>query len=147
MTVDKFIFKVKKGHYYSQEGAWVKKENGSARVGVTDFVQKTIGDITFVSLPKEGDNIEQSRELASVEAIKASISIPSPVTGCIREVNHQLDNQPELINLDPYESGWLAVVTLSDWERDRKQLLEAEQYFEVMRGKVAEAEKESKRVV
>lgn len=147
MTVDKFIFKVRKGYLYSEEGVWVKIENDVARVGIADFVQKTIGDMTYVSLPREGEKVERSQELVSVESIKASISIPSPITGSIREVNRQLDEEPELINQDPYGSGWLVVVMLSDFETDRKQLLEAEQYFEVMKGKVAEAEKGSKEVV
>ena len=147
MTVDKFIFKVSKRCLYSEEGIWVRIENNVIRVGIADFVQKTIGDITFITLPKEGDYVEKSQELVLVESIKAITSLLSPVTGSIREVNYRLDKEPELINQDPYGSGWMVVMTPSNFERDRKQLLKAEQYFEVMKGKIVETEKGLKKVV
>lgn len=147
MTVDKFIFKVNKRCLYSEEGVWARIENNFVRVGIADFVQKTIGDITFITLPKEGDYVKNSQELTEVESIKTIISILSPITGSIKEVNHRLDKEPELINQDPYESGWMAVIMPSDFETDKKQLLKAEQYFEVMKGKITETERDLKKVV
>ncbi len=147
MTVDKFIFKVSKKCLYSEEGVWVRIENDSVRIGIADFVQKTIGDITFITLPKEGDYVKRSQELVLVESIKAITSLLSPITGSIKEVNHRLDKEPELINQDPYESGWMVVIMPSNFEMDRKLLLKAEKYFEVMKGKIVETERGLKKVV
>ena len=147
ITFDKFIFKVSKGCFYSEEGVWIRIENGAARLGISDFVQKTIGDMTYISLPHIGNKVEQLQELASVESIKTSISIPSPIKGRIIEVNLRIEEEPELVNLDPYGSGWLVVAKLSNFKKDRKQLLEAEKYSEVIKKKLVEAEKESKKIV
>jgi glycine cleavage system H protein len=147
MTVDKFVFKVSKKCLYSDEGVWIRIENNVVRIGIADFVQKTIGDITFITLPKEGDYIGKSQELVLVESIKAITSLLSPITGSIKEVNYRLDKEPELVNQDPFGLGWMVIMKPSNFEIDRNQLLEAVQYLEVMKGKIVETERGLKKVI
>lgn len=137
-TVDKFVFKVKRGCWYSENGVWVQLEDGMARVGLTDYVQQSSGDMAFVEVQPAGTVLHQGDELANIETVKVTVSMPSPVSGTIRQVNEELDASPELVNQDPYGAGWLALIELRDWEADKATLLEAERYLEVMRGQAEE---------
>lgn len=140
--VDKFVFKVKKGCYYTEEGIWVQVENGVGRVGVSDFLQQKSGDVAFVNLPQLGTTLKQGQEMGSIETIKADITIGSPISGVVKETNGELEIKPELINENPYGGGWLVLVEMSDFETDRKNLLTAEEYLVVMR---SQAEEEAKK--
>lgn len=137
-TVDKFVFKVRPGCWYSDSGVWVQVENGLARVGLTDYRQQSSGDVAFAEVQPVGTELRQGDDFAQIETIKVMIAVPSPVSGTIREVNEALIASPELINQDPYGDGWLALIELSDWEADRANLLAAEQYLEVMRAQAEE---------
>lgn len=140
--VDKFVFKVKRGCYYTKEGIWVQVENGVGRVGVSDFLQQKSGDVAFVNLPELSTTLKQGKEMGSIETIKADVTINSPVSGVIRETNRELEVKPELINEDPYGEGWLVLVEMSGFESDRKNLLTAEEYLTVMK---SQAEEEAKK--
>ena len=137
-TVDKFIFKVKEGCWYSQAGVWVRLEDGLARVGVTDFAQQTSGDVALVEMPAPGQTVRQGGPFGEIETVKVTLELTSPVGGTVREVNGALEDSPELVNQDPYGAGWLALVELSDWETDKTKLLEAAQYLSVMREQAEE---------
>jgi glycine cleavage system H protein len=141
-AVDKFVFKVRQGYWYSDFGVWVQIEDGLARVGLTDYLQQSSGDVAFVKVQPAGTELRQGDEFAEIETIKVMIAVPAPVSGTIREVNRELTASPELVNQDPYGEGWLALIELSDWEADRANLLTPEQYLEVMR---AQAEEELKK--
>jgi len=140
--VDKFVFKVKRGCFYAEEGIWVQVENGAGRVGVSDFLQQKSGDLAFVNLPQLGATLKQGQEMGSIETIKADVTIGSPISGAVQETNGELDVKPELINEDPYGEGWLVLVEMSDFESDRKNLLTAEEYLAVMK---SQAEEEAKK--
>jgi len=140
--VDKFVFKVKRGCYYTKEGIWVQVENGVGRVGVSDFLQQKSGDVAFVNLPELSTTLKQGKEMGSIETIKADVTINSPISGVIRETNRELEVKPELINEDPYGEGWLVLVEMSGFESDRKSLLTAEEYLTVMK---SQAEEEAKK--
>lgn len=140
--VDKFVFKVKRGCYYTKEGIWVQVENGVGRVGVSDFLQQKSGDVAFVNLPELSTTFKQGKEMGSIETIKADVTINSPISGVIRETNRELEVKPELINEDPYGEGWLVLVEMSGFESDRKNLLTAEEYLTVMK---SQAEEEAKK--
>ena len=141
IIVDKFVFKVRKGYYYCSDDSWAKIGNGVAKLGISDFLQKTGGDMAFVELPKVGANVKQFDEIGQLETIKAVFSIVSPVSGVIIDVNQKLEDTPELINEDPYESGWISSVKLDDLDEDLKHLLDAETYLELMKKKI-EADQE-----
>jgi glycine cleavage system H protein len=137
-TVDKFVFRVRRDCWYSDSGVWVHLEDGSARVGVSDYLQQASGDVAFVDVRPVGTVLTAGEELASIETIKAILAVESPVAGTIAQVNEALDGSPELVNQEPYGEGWLAVIELGDWEADRVGLLDGERYLEVMRAQAQE---------
>ncbi len=112
---------------YSTEHEWVRVEGGRARVGITFFAQKELGDVVFVDLPQVGARVAAGDGFAVVESVKAVSDIYAPVSGTVVEVNQQLIDQPELINQDPYGQGWIAVVEMSD-PAEVGRLLTADQY-------------------
>lgn len=139
LTVDKFTFRVKNGLWYNRTGVWVDVNlaTSTARIGLSDFRQQSSGDIAFVDIMPTGTAVVQGSEITNLETVKVDLEVPSPVTGSILRINAALTDAPELINQDPYGSGWLAEVRLAAWEADRVHLLDAAAYFEVVR---AEAE-------
>jgi glycine cleavage system H protein len=141
VTVDKFIFRVAKDRFYSQEGLWAKPQGNLVRVGLADFVQQRNGDVAFAEVKDEGLELTKEDELAVIETIKVDISFTSPVEGTVVKVNPKLDDSPEIINEDPYGEGWLTDIAPKDWESDKKSLLDAQSYFERMK---VEAEEEVK---
>jgi len=140
-TYEKFIFKVKVGYLYSREEFWANIENGTATVGLTDFLQKAKGDVAFLETIEPGVTIQRGEEIGKVETIKATFGIISPVSGRVVEVNPEMDSSPYLINQDPYGAGWIYRIELKDVGGDKAQLLEAEAYFEIMKAKIAEEAK------
>ncbi len=140
-AVDKFIFKVKKGLLYTEDDLWFMIEERKAVVGVTDFLQKRSGDVTFVELPKKESTVKRGEEIFSFETIKAAVSLPSPFDGVIAEANSNLNDKPELINADPYGEGWIALISFPKLEEDKQNLLTAERYFELMKSKIRDQQK------
>jgi glycine cleavage system H protein len=142
VTVDKFVFALKKGYLYDEQGIWVAVEDGLARVGVTDYLQQSSGDVAFVNLLEPETEVRRGEELGSIETIKADVGINSPVSGVIQERNEELDVRPELINEEPYGEGWLVLIEMTDLENDPKKLLTAEEYLPLMK---SQAEEEAKK--
>jgi glycine cleavage system H protein len=133
---DKFIFKVKKDLKYSKDEIWVKQEStGNFRVGLTDFGQRRAGDLVFAEVQPIGTKVTSGTFMGSYETIKMVQDILSPTDGEIAEVNPSLESKPEVINMDPYGEGWVAVIKPAS---SLGGLLSAEEYFEVMKVKVAE---------
>ena len=115
---------------YTQSHEWVSREaNGNVRIGITDHAQEALGDLVFVELPAEGDETDQGDSVAVVESVKAASDIYAPVTGEVVAINEDLEDDPGLINNDPYGDGWLYEVALSD-ESELDDLLDAEAYEE-----------------
>jgi glycine cleavage system H protein len=141
-TVDKFIFKVAANCFYNSEGVWAKADGGYIRIGLSDFLQQRSGDVAFAEVKTEGTEILFGEEVAVIETIKVNISLSSPVSGKIVEVNPAMQDAPEAINQDPYGAGWLAVIEATNWEADRAQLFEPQVYFAKMK---VEAEEEAKK--
>jgi len=112
---------------YTEEHEWVKLEDNIATVGITDYAQGELGDIVFVELPGEGDKVTQTEPFGTIEAVKAVSELFSPVTGKVVEVNSALDDDPMVINHDPYGDGWMMKVELSD-ATQVEQLLDAAGY-------------------
>jgi glycine cleavage system H protein len=137
--VDKFTFKVATDRLYNAEGIWAKADGKLVRVGLSDFVQQRSGDAAFAEVKPVGVKMAFGDEIAVIETIKVNISLGSPVTGKVVEVNPVMSTTPEAINQDPYGTGWLVVVEASDWEKDQSRLLDPQAYFEKMK---REAEQE-----
>ena len=135
-TYDKFVFRVMKRFFYHPEECWAKEEEGLIVVGVTDFLQKTVGDVAFLKLPEAGTELNRGGYAGTMETIKTTVDLISPVGGIIKGVNGGLDDNPQLVNIDPYGEGWLFKVEPSDWEGDKKTLMNAEIYFPKMEEKI-----------
>jgi glycine cleavage system H protein len=146
MTADKFIFKVKKGLLYTENDVWIKQENGSIRMGITDFIQRRGGDIIYVQLPKVGDQVGRVEEVVQLETIKTVMDIKSPIEGTVSQVNDILDAKPERINEDPYGEGWLLMISVANIDLDKKELMTDEKYFELMKTKIEDELKKKKGV-
>lgn len=141
-TVDKFTFKVARDRYYTGEGVWAKPEGTRVRIGVSDFLQQRSGDVAFAEVRPGGTAVGPGDEVATLETIKANVSLSSPVGGVIAEANPAMGTTPETVNQDPYGAGWLAMIDATDWEADRIRLLDAEAYYGLMKG---QAEEEAKK--
>ena len=118
--------KVIAGLLYSESHEWVKVEGDIATIGVSDFAQKEMGDITYVDLPDEDDELNEGEEFGALESVKASSELISPVSGVVIEKNEELEDRPELINEDAY-SAWIIKVKLSD-PSELDVLMSAEAY-------------------
>ena len=114
------------GLLYSESHEWVKVEGDLAVIGVTDFAQAEMGDITYVDLPAEGDTLRAGDEFGALESVKASSELYSPVSGTVEAVNTELEDAPEKVNEDPY-GAWIIKVRMSD-PSDTEDLLSAEAY-------------------
>lgn len=111
---------------YSETHEWVKVEGDIAIVGVTDFAQSEMGDITYVDMPDVDDEVVKDEEFGALESVKASSDLISPVSGVVVENNEALEDAPELVNQDPYEN-WIIKVKMSDLE-ELNDLISAGEY-------------------
>jgi glycine cleavage system H protein len=132
-TLDKFTFKVATDRLYSAEGIWAQAQDKRVRIGLSDFVQQRSGDVAFAEVKPLGAAATCSEEVATIETIKVNISLLSPVSGVVVEVNPALYMTPEVINQEPYGAGWLAVIEATDWEADKARLLDPQAYFAQMK--------------
>ncbi len=112
---------------YSKEHFWVRLEGDRAVIGITDFAQTELGNITAVELPENGDDLEQDDSFGSIEARKTVAELYAPLSGTVVEVNSELGNAPEFVNDDPYDAGWLVVIEIADAE-EMNLLMSAEFY-------------------
>ena len=111
---------------YTKSHEWVEEEDGLYVVGLTDFAQEALGDIVFINMPEEGDDVASGESFADVESVKAVSDVFSPVSGTVAEVNEGLIDEPALINQEPYEQWLIKVKDVSDTE----ELMDAAAYEE-----------------
>ena len=115
---------VEKGLVYSKSHEWVKEEGGEFYVGLTDYAQSALGDLVFVNLPEEGDEVKVGESFSDVESVKAVSDVFSPVSGVVSAINEAVLDSPESINKAPYESWLIKVKDVSE----KEELLSAEEY-------------------
>jgi len=106
---------------------WVRVDDGTATVGISDFAQDELGDIVFVELPGEGDELTKDEDFGVVESIKAVSDVYAPVSGTVTDTNDALIDEPELVNDDPYGEGWMLKLDLAD-ESELDDLFDADAY-------------------
>lgn len=99
---------------YTKDHEWVKIEGDEATVGITDFAQSELGDIVYVEIETEGDNLDKEDVFGTVEAVKTVSDLFMPLSGEVKEFNTQLEDSPETVNADPYGEGWMIKITMSD---------------------------------
>jgi glycine cleavage system H protein len=112
---------------YTQDHEWVRVEGDVAIIGVTDFAQGELGDVVFVEIETEGEHLEKGDTFGSVEAVKTVSDLFMPVGGQVVEVNPALADEPELVNKDPYNAGWMIKVTMAE-PAELDELLSADDY-------------------
>lgn len=132
---------VKGDRYYTKDHEWAYIRNGKAQVGITDYAQKMLGDIVYVDLPEKEQDVEAGETLANIESVKNVAPVYSPITGTVIEVNEDLVDDPGLVNEDPYDAGWIAVVEMKD-PAEVEDLMPPEDYAELLREIIKEEQGE-----
>ena len=115
---------LREGLLYSKSHEWVKEEGDIAVIGLTDYAQSELGDLVFVNLPEEGDEISVGEAFSDVESVKAVSDVYAPVSGTVCEINEELMEAPEKINEEPYEAWFVKVKDITE----KEELLSAEEY-------------------
>ena len=116
---------------YSKDHEWLRLEGDNAYIGITEFAQGELGDIVFIDVDTEGEELEKEEVFGSVEAVKTVSDLFMPINGEVLEFNNKLESEPELINSDPYGDGWIIKVSVSDVS-ELDALLDADMYKELV---------------
>lgn len=118
---------------YTKEHEWVRVKGAAATIGITDYAQGSLGDITFVDMAKAGSLVEQFKQYATVESVKAASDVYAPVSGKVSKINEELAAHPELINQSPYDKGYFAVVDMNN-EKELSALMPGAEYKKYIEG-------------
>ncbi len=116
---------------YTKDHEWVKIEGDTATVGISDYAQGELGDIVFIELPAVGDSTKQFEPCASIEAVKAVSDLYAPLSGEVTAVNSELDGDPQLVNKEPYQAGWILKINIAD-PAEKDKLLSSDKYKEMV---------------
>jgi glycine cleavage system H protein len=116
---------------YSKDHEWLRVEGGNAYIGITEFAQGELGDIVFVDVDTEGEELEKEEVFGSIEAVKTVSDLFMPINGEVLSFNTKLEDEPELINTDPYGEGWVIKIAISDVS-ELDDLLDASAYQELV---------------
>ena len=116
---------------YSKDHEWLRVEGNNAYIGITEFAQGELGDIVFIDIDTEGEELEKEEVFGSVEAVKTVSDLFMPINGEVLEFNNKLEDEPELINSAPYGDGWIIKISVSN-ERELDDLLDADAYKELV---------------
>lgn len=115
---------------YTKSHEWIETlADGTVRIGITDHAQDLLGDMVYIELPEEGQELEANTECAVVESVKAASDVYAPISGVVTAINETLASSPEVVNTSPYEDGWLFCIKPSD-ERELDGLMDADAYKE-----------------
>lgn len=117
--------------FYTGEHEWVSMEGNLGTVGITDYAQNSLGDITFVELPETGEIFKQKSVFISIESVKAASDIYMPLSGKVVKLNDVLSDSPEKINQSPYSEGWLAQIEITD-ENEKSNLMSSSDYCQYL---------------
>jgi len=116
---------------YTKDHEWIRVEEDFAYVGVTDFAQGELGDVVFVEIETEGENLDKEEVFGTIEAVKTVSDIFMPISGEVLEINSKIEDEPELVNKDPYGEGWLIKISIAD-SSELDELLTPEQYNDLI---------------
>jgi glycine cleavage system H protein len=115
---------------YTKNHEWVRIEGDTATIGISDFAQNELGDVVFVEIETEGEELDKDEVFGTVEAVKTVSDLYMPVSGKVEEVNPKLESEPETVNQDPYGEGWMIKVKMKD-PSEAESLLDANAYKEL----------------
>lgn len=128
--------------YYHKEHSWARVDGDKVTVGMTDFFQKEAGDVVFIDLPEEEDEVEQGEVCGKIQSRKWIGKLVAPVSGEILEINEDLEEDTSLINSDPYGKGWVLVLEASELDDDLANLLHGDAVSEFIETEIRKAEEE-----
>jgi len=117
-------YELPEGLYYSKDWFWAKVEGEKVRMGITDYAQKQLREIVFVELPSEGGTVSANTPFGSVESVKAVSDLISPLSGTIAQINQEVTSKPEILNEDPFNKGWLLIITPSNLNAELSALMD-----------------------
>ena len=123
-------YEVPEGLYYSNDFEWIKVEENKVRMGITDYAQKQLREIVYAELPDAGATVKQSEPYGTLESVKAVSDLVAAVSGTVEEVNAEVRSQPELLNEDPYEKGWLLIVKPTNLKAELANLMDFDKAVE-----------------
>ena len=118
---------------YTKDHEWLKIDGDSAFIGITDYAQQELGDIVFIEVETVGETLDKEEAFGTIEAVKTVSDLFMPVNGEVLEYNEELTSNPEIVNKDPYDLGWVVKIKLSDLA-EVDELLDAAQYKELIEG-------------
>ena len=121
---------IPKNLFYTKDHEWIKIENGIATIGITDYAQSELGDIIFIEFPNIGASFNAGDSIATIEAVKTVADIYAPIKGNIAKININLEDAPDSINKDPYETGW--IIKLDSLIKDSSNLLSSNDYQKII---------------
>lgn len=130
--INVYMNKIPEDLLYSKEHEWVRVKDNVAEIGITDYAQNSLGDIVYIDGPENDIEIEANSVVATIESVKAVSDIYAPVSGKVVEVNESLQDNPALVNTDPYSNGWLFKVNVSQ-SSQIESLLNASQYADFLK--------------
>lgn len=116
---------------YTKDHEWIKIDGDEALIGITDYAQNELGDIVFIEVETEGENLEKEETFGTIEAVKTVSDLFMPVGGEVLEFNEKLEQSPEVVNSDPYDEGWIIKIKISD-PSELDDLLDAAAYKELI---------------
>lgn len=120
-------------YFYTKDHEWLKAEGDEAKVGITDFAQKQLGDVVYIELPQPGAQLEFHQSLGVIESVKAVSDVYSPISGEIIEINEELNDSPELVNEDPHGKGWMVRIKIKD-QNELAKLMSLSDYEKFLEG-------------
>jgi len=123
-------YEVPEGLYYSKDFEWIKIEGAKVRMGITDYAQKQLREIVYAELPEAGTEVKQNEPYGTLESVKAVSDLVAAVSGTVEEVNSEVQSQPEILNEDPYEKGWLVIVKPSNLQAELANLMDFDKAVE-----------------
>ncbi|OQX98893.1 MAG: glycine cleavage system protein H [Bacteroidetes bacterium 4572_128] len=121
---------VPKNLKYTKDHEWVLIDGDNATIGITDFAQKELGDIVFIEIETEGEKLEEKEAFGTIEAVKTVSDMFMPISGEVIEVNPLLEEDPSIVNNDPYNKGWMIKITISN-KNELENLISPEEYEEL----------------
>jgi glycine cleavage system H protein len=121
------------GYYYTKDHEWLKMDDDTGTIGITDFAQKQLGDVVYVEMPSVSTKLEFHQSLGVIESVKAVSDVYAPISGEVVEINEKLNDNPEFVNEDPYGKGWILKIKVKD-ESELQKLMSTSEYEKFLEG-------------
>lgn len=133
---DKYVFKIFTSYFYGSNHLWYDYNGLEVKIGLSDYLQQTLGDVAFVTLPQKGANLMADNPSIEIETMKVNHEVSMPFNGIVVEINENLIDSPELLNSNPYDKGWLVTIKVTDVDIIQKKQMSAQEYKDFIQKEV-----------